>query len=666
MRRVPRGWGGRVCRLRGPLASQELSSMLPLPRFKVTPPELDRRMGQGAFLGLDAGGGGWSNEGVSRVQVMTDALASQVAAGEVVERPSSVVKELVENSLDAGAGEVRLDVQRGGVAMLRVADDGCGMDREDALLSIERHATSKLRDKEGLMSIRTLGFRGEALPSIASVSRFGLTTREHRAVEGTEVTVEGGTLRDVRSAGCPPGTTVEVRDLFFNVPARRKFLRREATEGAHIDHQVRLHALASEQTRFVFRKDGRVVIDVAGTRDRRVRIGDLFGREVLDKLEEVVAVERAGAVLEGYLLPTSEARTSRRGQYLFLNGRPVEDRVVWRALEEGYRGALPAGRHPVAWLWIEMDPALVDVNVHPAKREVRFHRPAELRSLIYEAVVETLRGRTRGAGRGPEGVEGAGGETRGAPAADRRGAGRSESDAAGGGHEERIHDGAAAGGSRDLGEREEPRRWRAEAQPELPGGEAECGPPSFRPVGVLNGRYVVLESGDGMVLMEGEAAWERILYERLLRGAEGSPPDSQGLLVPVLVELDARDADVVFRNLKNFQDAGMEVESFGGVTVQLRSLPAMLAGTDPRTLLVDLVDQMVSSAEGKAGRSLAFERFAGQLAAVGARGRRCRTDGARRLVEDLLSCDLPYCTPDGRPTIIQVPTSELERRFGQG
>ncbi|NNM29559.1 MAG: DNA mismatch repair endonuclease MutL, partial [Akkermansiaceae bacterium] len=322
---------------------------------------------------------------------MPDALASQVAAGEVVERPASVVKELVENSLDAGAREIVVEMQRGGVALLKVSDDGRGMNREDALLCLERHATSKLRSKEDLPTIGTLGFRGEAIPSIASVSRFRLTTREAEAVSGTEITVDGGVLREARDAGCPPGTTVEVRDLFFNVPARRKFLKSESTEAAHVDHQVRLHALASVETRVVFRKDARAVLDLPGTPDRRVRIGDLFGRGLLGKLVEVPRAERPGVAISGFLLPASEARSSRRGQHVILNGRPVDDGVVWRAIAEGFRGALPPGRHPVAWLWLEMDPLLVDVNVHPAKREVRFHKPADLRALVVDAIDAALR-----------------------------------------------------------------------------------------------------------------------------------------------------------------------------------------------------------------------------------------------------------------------------------
>ena len=331
------------------------------------------------------------------VHVMPDALASQVAAGEVVERPASVVKELVENSLDAGSSELQVESQRGGVALVRVTDDGCGMDRDDALLSLERHATSKLLRKEGLNAITTLGFRGEALPSIASVSRFRLMTRLKDCVAGTAISVAGGKLQDVSEAGCPPGTSVEVRDLFYNVPARRKFLRSEATETAHVDHQVRLHALSSPETRFVYRKDGRVSFDVAATDDRRVRIADLGGRQNLGNLREVSRLESPGMAVSGYLGSLEDARKSRRGQYVFMNGRPIEDQVVWRALGEACRGSLPGDRHPAAWIWLEIDPLLVDVNVHPSKREVRFHQPGDLRSLLLEAVGEAVkRGSSRG------------------------------------------------------------------------------------------------------------------------------------------------------------------------------------------------------------------------------------------------------------------------------
>ena len=575
----------------------------------------------------------------SRVAIMPNSLASQVAAGEVVERPASVVKELVENSLDAAAREVTVEMQRGGVAFLKVTDDGRGMSREDALLSLERHATSKLRKKEELPTIQTLGFRGEALPSIASVSRFRMTTREAEAVSGTEIVVDGGTLRDAREAGCPPGTAVEVRDLFFNVPARRKFLKSESTEAAHVDHQVRLHALASPETRFVFRKDGRTLLDVPGTPDRRVRIGDLFGRELLAKLREIPLVERPGHAMSGYILPASEARASRRSQYVMLNGRPIDDAVVWRALAEAFRGALPAGRHPVGWLWLEMDPLLVDVNVHPAKREVRFHRPAELRALVMEAVEMALRSQR------PESRD----EIQTEP------------------KEMAVPlESTAESAPVAVEAPPKPRTWQTETQEELPEEVVtEPSRPALRIIGALTGRYVVLEASDGLVLLDPRAARERILYERFLQNADAGTVESQGLLVPVLVELDARDADVVVRNAENFREAGMEVESFGGVTMQLRGVPGMLSGADAKALLLDLVDALVDSEGGTRGKALTFEKFAARLARVGGKGEPCRSEAAGSLLDQLFACDLPYCTPDGRPTLVQLSDQELARKFGR-
>jgi DNA mismatch repair protein MutL len=603
-----------------------------------------------------------------KVHVMSDALASQVAAGEVVERPASVVKELVENSLDAGARELRVEVQRGGVALVKVTDDGHGMSREDALLSLERHATSKLRSKEDLETIRTLGFRGEAIPSIASVSRFRLMTREREALEGTEIVVDGGRMREARDAGCPPGTVVEVRELFFNVPARRKFLRSEATESAHIDHQVRLHALAAPEVRMLLRKDGRGVMDVAASGDRRLRIGDLFGRELLGKLLEVPVTEGSGMAVSGHLLPVQEARTSRKGQFLFLNGRPVEDRVVFRALEEGFRGTLPPGRFPGAWLWLEIDPALVDVNVHPAKREVRFHRIPDLKNLVRDAVDRALREKKATpvvVGRGgaaqvenPDTL--AGGDVNAAGGVERTG--DAQQLAYPPSTDRRTDDPPSMDSSGAPSPLAQP-AWRAEMQVEMPEDEKKA--PSFRVVGSLCGEYVVLEAHDGLVLMDPAAARERVLYDRFLEDAAGGQVESQGLLVPVLLELDPRDADAVLQNVDNFAEAGMEVESFGGVTVQVRALPAMLADHDARGLLLDLVDALSDGMGSRTGRALTFEKFAARLARVGAQGEVCRGEAARALLDALFACDLPYCTPDGRPTLVQLSLSELGRKFGK-
>ena len=329
------------------------------------------------------------------VKVLPDILASQVAAGEVVERPASVVKELVENSIDAGAKSVLVDIEKGGVALIRVSDDGCGMVREDALLSLERHATSKLRTSQDLASITTMGFRGEAVPSIASVAKFRMVTRREEDVSGTEILVDGGKLRDVRDAGGAPGTVIEARSLFFNMPARRKFMRAETTEAAHVEQQLRLHALAAPGVRFRFRKDDRVVFDLPGVARTVDRVRQLIGNETGGELVAVPERMGPGIGVTGFVLPARHARKGRRHQFVFLNGRPIEDAAVSKGLAEGFRGNIQEGLHPAAWLWLEVEPQLVDVNVHPAKKEVRFHRPYEIRDLIAQAVSESC-GRLQG------------------------------------------------------------------------------------------------------------------------------------------------------------------------------------------------------------------------------------------------------------------------------
>ena len=603
------------------------------------------------------------------VRVMPDALASQVAAGEVVERPASVVKELVENSLDAGSSELRVESQRGGVALIKVTDDGCGMGRDDAVLSLERHATSKLREKEGLNAITTLGFRGEALPSIASVSRFRLITRTKDSVSGTAITVEGGKLQEVSEAGCPPGTTVEVRDLFYNIPARRKFLRSESTEAAHVDYQVRLHALSSPGTRFIYRKDGRVSFDVPATDDRRVRIADLGGRQNLGNLREVSRLEYPGMAVSGYLGSPDAARKSRRGQYLFLNGRPVEDQVVWRALGEACRGFLPGDHHPAAWLWLEMDPLLVDVNVHPSKREVRFHRPGDLRALLLEAIGGVITGKASAGTSSSSLSEADSLSAKGANVKKVSEYTYPRGEGLGDGSGENVDRTHPARGEIHVREGEPdlagPRTWKVEVQSELTAEGSSSKEPPFRVMGVLHGSYFILEGSDGLALLEGEAARERILFETFFLMMGKGAAESQGLLVPLLLELESRDLDVVLRNVDNFRSAGMELEPFGSGTVQLRCIPSALGEEDARALLLDIVDELVHSAEGKSSRELTSEKFAAKLAKVGAKRGHCRENEGKALLKRLFECDQPYITPGGRPIMVEFALSELERKFGK-
>ncbi|GHC51958.1 DNA mismatch repair protein [Roseibacillus persicicus] len=617
---------------------------------------------------------------MGKVQVMSETLASQVAAGEVVERPASVVKELVENALDAGAREIVVEVRKGGIALIKVRDDGCGMSREDAVKSLERHATSKLTAVEDLDGILTLGFRGEAVPSIASVSRFRLVTKEKGADFGTEVVVTGGTLDEVREAGCAVGTEVEVKDLFFNIPARRKFLRTEQTEGGHVEHEVRMHALASPGVRFVFRKDGRTVFDVPASKDPRVRIGELDGRELMRTMCEVDWQDR-GISVTGFALPVEGARKTRNGQAMFLNGRPVDDRVIWKAVADAYGDRLGKGMSPVAWLWLELPRGSVDVNVHPAKKEVRFHRPSEVRTILIDAVAAGLRGETQADEPNAPveadelspmewvGVDGVGeeGEERSASKPSLKAVpltGKGSSNLPPLPSREALQELVRKAPQSSASPVLSPQTITVSQQQELVVEKApQEGAESFRLVGCLYDKFIILEGKDGLVLMDPRNARERIVYERLLgRNAQGL---SQGLLVPVVLHLDARDAAIVFANRENFAEAGMDVDEFGGNTVQIRSAPDFLGEGEVEELVLRLVDELIESEGTKGGRSVAFEIFAAKFAKQGARGEKARLNTAQALLDALFECQLPYCTADGRPTLVHYSTNELERRFGR-
>jgi DNA mismatch repair protein MutL len=584
-----------------------------------------------------------------KIRVLSDILASQVAAGEVVERPASVVKELVENSLDAGAREIRVDMDQGGAALIRVSDDGCGMSREDALLSLERHATSKLRVAGDLVAIRTLGFRGEAVPSIASVSRFRMVTREAAAVAGTEILVEGGKIRDVRDAGCAPGTVIEAKALFFNMPARRKFLRAESTEAAHVEHQLRLHALAAPHVRFRLRRDDREVFDLPPAPQALERVRQLLGPELARELIALPLTHGNGIAVEGFVLPATHARKGRRHQCVFLNGRPVEDAVISRALAEGFRGAMADGLHPAAWLWIDLEPMLVDVNVHPAKREVRFHRPVDVRDAILESVLLGLR---------PS-----------APVLPQRAAVSVVPEVpavawAAGAVRPPVATGLRAPQAMLPEWQSAPALAATPALPEITTSQQGGGVPDFRILGMLHQRFVVMESADGLVLFDPKAARERIVYENLLRQRDGTVA-SQGLLVPVLLEMDPRDLDLLLRERLSLADAGIEVESFGGNTVQIRALPACLGIEDPRLFLGGLLDELLHDPVPGASR-FTFERLARVLAKRAAVLVEPRLAEVRPLLAELFACELPYCTADGRPTLTEFSLRELERRLGIG
>lgn len=612
------------------------------------------------------------------IQLMSDTLASQVAAGEVVERPASVVKELVENSIDAGATAIRVEIRRGGVSLIKVTDDGCGMSKADAQMCLLRHATSKLRRVEDLFDIRQLGFRGEALPSIASVSQLTLTTRRAQDVEGWRVSCEGGELAPLMNAGCAPGTEIAISNLFFNTPVRRKFLKSDETESGHVEHQVRLHALAFPNIRFTFVRDGAVVFDVAGTHDLRLRIADFIGRDTAEQLMQVQPTEAPGITISGYLMPLSAARRNRRMQYVFLNGRPIEDTIINRAVRDGY-GGFPTGLHPGLFLYLQVEPALVDVNVHPAKREVRFRRPSELTLAIIEAVASTLAHHARGGAEvppEPPQQEEAPKQTCTPPSVR-----KSPQPLAVKTHpcqeEQRpeppplVLQPIVTPRQQELVLPSSPPVLRRECTPVTPAvpvarASRETDPelPNFLHIGTLQEKYAIFENSEGMVLLSPRAARERIIFERL-QETERRPMTSQRLLVPELLELDARDIGPAVEAAQQLEQAGFGISRFGRNTLRIEAIPALLPMKQVAPFILELL-QVFTRGEVRLNRARnPFEPFARQLAR-----RYAMQEDVSPLLErpmpllvELLRCEIPYCTPGGKPTMLPFPISEINRRF---
>ncbi|HXT11858.1 MAG TPA: DNA mismatch repair endonuclease MutL [Candidatus Angelobacter sp.] len=675
---------------------------------------------------------------MNRIRLLPDHVANQIAAGEVVERPASVVKELVENSLDARATRVTVEIQAGGRSLVRVIDDGIGMSRDDALLSLERHATSKIQRAEDLAAIATMGFRGEALPSIASVSRFTLTTREREgdSPEGTQIVIHGGKILEVKAAGSAPGTTIEVRQIFFNLPARRKFLRTEETEAAHIQHYLTLAAMAYPEVAFTFLKDGRIVWQLPSIKsgaeipDRlpalRERLRALYGSE-----QKLLAVNFTGALTShlepeesdnfetatatpptldtrhstlriwGFMGAPGVSRSTREDQHLFVNRRPVENRGLNFALMEGYHTALMKGRYPVCCLFLEMDPAAVDVNIHPAKREVKFHREREIRQLMAQAVRETLLAfHSQSANQSAAHPSSPALAGFGATSTPQSTVVRTQPSALP--TQPTILRSALSTPPlpkfpQPLEPVSEPAPITTE-QPPLQMGfapsptEPAQHPPTATPietrnpkletrnlsgspllsvplrlVGVIGKLYVVLESDRGLVLLDQHAAHERILFEQMLdRLEQKQQADSQKLLLPETVELSARDANFIREQLATLSRLGVSLSEFGERTFLLDALPPFVKVSDARKFVLELLDELKAAGQEVNSLRLGEHTVAKTVCrhAVKANDPLAGPE-LENLVVDLRRCAMPYTCPHGRPTLIEMNFRELEKKFGR-
>lgn len=584
---------------------------------------------------------------MSRIRLLPETVASQVAAGEVIERPASVVKELVENSIDAGARKIDILVLRGGISLMRVIDDGCGMDRDDALLSLERYATSKIRSAEDLQAVATLGFRGEALPSISSVSRFRLTTREPDAIAGTDILVNGGKIDSVRDGGEAPGTQIEVRSLFYNLPARRKFLRSENTESRTIEHQLHLQAIGHPKIAFTFVRDDRLVFQLPPTATLSDRIRDLYGNDLLDRLLPVNIADAERIDISGFIGQAGLSRQTRAQQLIFVNGRAIESPLVTAAVREGYHTALMKGQYPVTFLFLRLDPAFVDVNVHPAKREVRFRDPNGVREAIVGAIQRTLeKGR-----------------------ADWQEKFRAPATPSHTNVDLRLRPETIAP---QISHRELPvvipKREAADRLPKI-ASDVESHRQEgqqFQIIGVLNKLYVLMENADGLVLVDQHAAHERVLFEELRRRMEEQGVPSQKLLIPQTFDLPPRDAEWVERNLSILQKMGIGIEAFGPNTFKIDSLPSFLTTSDPVSFMQRVIDDLKTASNSSSALRLGEDMIATTVCRHAVKANDpLRFPEVEKLIRDLLACDLPYCCPHGRPTMIQISNAELEKKFGR-
>lgn len=637
------------------------------------------------------------------IRELPPSVVNQIAAGEVVERPASVVKELLENSVDAGATRIDLTIERGGKDLIRIADDGAGIDAGDLLLAFRPHATSKLESADDLHRVRTLGFRGEALAAIAEVSRVRCQTRTREATEGSELEIDAGTASPIRSCGIASGTIMEVRNLFYNIPVRRGFLKSDATESSHVIEAFTRVALANPKVQFSLRSGGRMLHDLPANTGVKDRVAAFFGQEVAESLLWVES-RIDGIHIRGYVAHPGQSRSSNKGQYLFIGPRYVRDRSLSHALTEAYRNLLMVGRQPMAFLFLDLPPEDVDVNVHPSKIEVRFRDSNRVYSQLLSTIRQTflksdLHTRLQTAsisGGEPDSAEAA---AQAAPTALWPG----PTDRAAVAAWFPADDDSRAPAARETSPmRDEspatPNAWNkpepdwvrrlppSDASGRLPFDELTTGaatPPASRyvepgaavsdsqpvvgrPAIQVHDSYLVVETADGMVVIDQHALHERILFEELRARVDGGVLEAQRLLVPATVEFTAVDANALVERRELLARLGIEVESFSGSTLVVSSIPVMLSRAAPERLLLDLADHFRSTPVDLSPAAL-LDGVLSTLACKAAvkAGQKLSTEEIEALVaRRALANDTHHC-PHGRPTALTFSKAELERQFGR-
>ncbi|MGB2987829.1 MAG: DNA mismatch repair endonuclease MutL [Phycisphaerae bacterium] len=625
-----------------------------------------------------------------RIRILPDLLVSKIAAGEVVERPASVVKELLENAIDAGAGRIAVTIEDGGKQLIRVTDDGSGMSPEELRLAATPHATSKIGTEDDLYSIATMGFRGEALASISSVSKVRIASRRPDAIEGHEVRVAGEHFESSKAAGCPVGTTVEVRDLFFNVPARRKFLRTPSTEVGHINEQLARVALAVPQVAFELTNNRRVTQNLPACDTRVERIAKFYGPELASALLRIERNER-GVVLEAYVAPPAQSRATTQWQYTFVNGRYIRDRYIQHAVKEAYRGLMEPNRHGVVFLFLAIDPCDVDVNVHPTKIEVRWADANLIHSQVLSAMRETFQRcdltpalRTDHARQPID--EGEQNRIRREMASVLRATtpiqpaargGPGGSGYTGSGEVTRPPDRGAPTPAMDPAE-----MWRSlygppqsptEPQVSAPDDGSEPQAPARGIPGAVGAQphaiqmhnlYLVAETEDGIVIVDQHALHERVIYEQLRQRITTGPLQAQRLLLPETLNVTSQQAALLETNAALLEQLGIEVAPFGADAVAIHAFPALLKDTDVVSFMRDLLDQLAQRA-GETGTEVVIHNILDMMACKAAvkAGDPLTQDEIdalfqqRHLIEKSSSC------PHGRPTMLRLTKADLDRQF---
>jgi len=587
-----------------------------------------------------------------KIEILSEEVINKIAAGEVVERPSSIVKELIENSLDARAKHITVEIRRGGKRLIQVIDDGSGMSREDAELALQRHATSKIKKLEDLQSITTLGFRGEALPSIAAVARLTLVTRSEESPVGYQVRVKGSSI-EVLEAGCPPGTTVTVEDLFFNVPARLKFLKADATESSQITRAVQNFALSHPEVSLELKEEGRAIIkSLPGGQTLLERIASLYGSKIVEDLVPL-RFENNFLKISGFVTKPDISYTKREHQFIFVNRRAITSRLISHAIWEGYKDFLPPSRHAGVFLSVEIEPVLVDVNVHPTKKEVRFVNEPAIHTVVMQTIKQSLYEEVA-MFEAKEKTTYPTGSTF---------------------QKSRIEE-----AMRDYLLKS--KKWQESISPEelfkpekfrIPEREEriEVEGEEIFPLGQIDNLYIVARTPDGIVILDQHAAWERILYEQLENDYKDGKIDSQLLLFPIQVELPPHNVDILMKNIDNFSKLGFEVEHFGRYSFLVKATPVIMGKEAEKQFIIDLIDEISDEIGRKESKAIALEISSDIFKIMACRGaimagESLGNEEMAQVISRLNRCKSPHICPHGRPTMIKLTREELDRRFKRG